>query len=124
MPALQADRDHEVFLLGLFVRREYASDAGSVDRHGLLHKDVLARFNRGVEVNRPEARRRGQNHEIGPAVDRLLIGIEAGKLAILRNVDGRVFEQFVTIAFAAFDLLGDVIQAGLHVISKCISGGP
>ena len=81
---LQADGDHQVLLLRLFVGGEHAADAGPVDGDRLLHEDVLAGFDGGFEVQRAEAGRRGQDHQVDAAVDRLLVGVEADELALGR----------------------------------------
>jgi hypothetical protein len=59
MTALSADADGESFAVRFFVDFEHGADAGAVHRDGLLGKDVLARFHRGLEKRRPEAGRRG-----------------------------------------------------------------
>ena len=103
--ALQADADHEVLLLGLFVGGQDAADAGRVDGDRLLHEDVLAGFDGGFEVDRAEAGRRGEDHQVGAAVDRLLVGVEADELPLGGHVDLAILEQRVAVAPAALDLL-------------------
>ena len=101
---LQADGDHEVLLLGLLVGGQNAADARRVDGDRLLHEDVLAGLDRRLEVHRPEAGRRGEDDQVDAAVDRLLVGVEADELPLLRHVDLAVLEQLVAVALAALDL--------------------
>jgi len=53
------------------------ADARRVDRDGLLEEDVLARLDGRLEVQRPEARGRRQDHHVDAALDHLLVGVEA-----------------------------------------------
>ncbi len=76
---LQSDADLQVLLLGDFVGGEHTADAWTVDGHRLLHEDVLARFDRGLEVKGSKARRRRQNHKIDIAAEYFFVSIEAGK---------------------------------------------
>ena len=87
MPALQADADGQVLLLGFFGRGQNHPHAGAVDGDRLFHEDVLAGLDGRLEMDRAEAGRRGQDHQVGTGVDRLLIGVEADELPLLGNVD-------------------------------------
>ena len=62
------------------------ANAGPVDRHGLLDERVHALLDGVGQVERPEVRRRGQEDDVD-LVDDVLVGVEAGVLAILGDVD-------------------------------------
>ena len=87
MMALQADADLEVLLLRLGGGGDHAVDADRVGRHRLLHEHMLAGPDGGLEMDRPEARRRGEQHDVDPSVERLLIGVEADEPAVFRHID-------------------------------------
>ena len=76
---------------------------GASTATGFSAEDVLAGLHRGFEMHRAEAGRRGQDDEVGAAVDRLLVGVEADELPLFRHVDGRILEQLVAVALTAFD---------------------
>ena len=63
-------------------------------------------LNGRLEVHRPEARRRGEDHQVDAGGDRLLIGVEADELAVLRHVDAVLF----------FDLISQVIQRAIEPV--------
>src|SRR5437773_7204608 len=64
MMALEADADFQILLLRCFSRGEDASHAGRVGGHGLFHEDVLALFDRFLEMNRTKTGRGRQNYDI------------------------------------------------------------
>ena len=86
--------------------------------------ECLAGLDRCIEMNRPKAWRRRQDHQVGTAIKRFLVGVEPAELAIGRNIYGRILEQRIFITFAARELFVDVIQTGLHVVGKGIGGRP
>ncbi len=98
MAALQADDNLQSLLIGQLVVFHHRAEAGGVGANGLLHEDVLARGDGGGIVDRAEARRRGQQDDIGAGGDRLLVGVETSEDAVLGHVDSRfdvlVFPQF------------------------------
>ena len=87
--AHQPAGDLEVLLVRLLAGLEDAAHARAVDGHRLLHEHVAALAHRVLHVERPEARRRGQDHHADPlqGVDRLLVGVKADELAVLGHVD-------------------------------------
>ena len=87
MPALQADADGQRFFACLFGRGQHAAHAGRVDGHRLFHEDVFAGLDGRLEMDRAKTGRRGQDHQVGTGVDRLLIGVEADELPLLGDVD-------------------------------------
>ena len=91
--------------MAFFVGGQDVAHARRVDGDRLLHEDVLAGFDRRFEVHRAEAGRRGEDHQVGAAVDRLLVGVEADELPLLGHVDLAILEQRVAVAPAALDLL-------------------
>ena len=62
--AHQAAGDLEVLLRGLLAGLEHAADARGVDGERFLHEDVAALGHGVFQVDRPEARRRGQEHHV------------------------------------------------------------
>ena len=60
--AHQAAGDLEVLLLGLSPAQD-AANARGIDGERFLHEDVAALGHGVLEVDRPEGRRRGQQHD-------------------------------------------------------------
>ena len=83
----EAGDDRQVLLLRLAARLQDRADAGGVDGDRLLAEDVLAGLDGRLEVQRPEVRRRGQEHHVDAAGDHLLVGVEADEAAVGRDVD-------------------------------------
>jgi len=52
----------------------------------LFREDVFAGGYGGLQVHRPEARRRSEHDVVRPAVDHLLVTIQAGETALFRKV--------------------------------------
>ena len=97
--ALRADADAEVLLLRLLVRREAGAHAGDVDGDRLLGEDVLAGVDGGREVERAEAGRRGEHHQVDVRREHLLVRVEAGEaLVVLDLVALREFGVFAISA--------------------------
>ena len=65
---------------------EELAQARSVDGHRLLDEGVDALLDGVGQVDRPEVRRRGQEDQVD-LVDDVLVGVEAGVLAVLGDVD-------------------------------------
>ena len=74
-------------MASLHASKELAQ-AGAVDGHRLLDEGVDPLLDGVGQVERPEVRRRGQEDEVD-LVDDVLVGVEAGVLAILGDVDPR-----------------------------------
>ena len=87
MAALSADADGDPLGFRLLISGEHGADAGSVHRHWLLGKDVLARGHGGFEKRRAESRRRGQD-DVVHIVQRqhLLISVEADEATVFGHV--------------------------------------
>jgi hypothetical protein len=100
------------------------ADARRIDGDRFLGEDVFARLDRRFEVDWPEAGRSGQDDEIRATFQRLLVGIEADELAILRHVHATVLEERIVVAIATRDLLLDLIQAQFHAIGKGVGDRP
>ena len=62
------------------------AQARAVDGHRLLDEGVDALLDGVGQVDRPEVRRRGQEDDVD-LVDDVLVGVEAGVLAVLGHVD-------------------------------------
>ena len=116
VPPLQPDGHHQILLLRLLVGGQNAAHAGPIDRQRLFHEDVFAGLDRRIEMNRPKARRRRENHQVGATLERLAIRVKAIELPLWRHIDRRVFEQWIAIAPTTFDLFVDIVQARLHII--------
>ena len=82
MVPLQADAHREVLLLRFFVGRQHSPDARAVDGDRLFHEHVLARFDRRFEMDRAEAGRRGQDHDVDVGVEDTAKSVEPEKLAV------------------------------------------
>ena len=87
---LRAGDDGEVLLLREVGRGDDRPDADRVDRDRLLHEDVLAGVDGGLEVDGPEARRRRRDDQVdvGERAD-LLVVVEAREAAVRRHLDAR-----------------------------------
>jgi hypothetical protein len=85
--ALRAGDDRDAGLLRFFHEREALADARGIDRHRLLAEDVLLRLHRGFEVQRAEARRGGEDHEIDAGGLHLLVRVEAVEHGFRRGLD-------------------------------------
>ena len=83
----EAGDDGLVLLLGLAAGVDDRLHAGGVDGHGLLAEDVLAGLDGRLDVQRPEVRRRGQEHHVDVAVEDLLVGVEADEAVVGLHVD-------------------------------------
>src|SRR5207237_8410458 len=87
MTPLRSGGDAESLRLRLVSQREHLADTRTIDRDGLFREDVLARGNRGREMNRPEAGRRREDDVVRVSREHLRVCVESGKLAILRHLD-------------------------------------
>ena len=86
MPTLRA-RDHgELLRLGRRRALHHLANAARVDRHRLLHEDVLAAGHGRFEVLGAEPRRRREDHHVAVGPDHALKGIEADELPRLGNI--------------------------------------
>ena len=86
-PAEAVDQ-REVLGLGVLARLKILAQAGAVDGHRLLDERVDAFLDGIGQVKGPEVRRRGQEDQVD-LVDDVLVGVEAGVLAILGDIDPR-----------------------------------
>ena len=86
MTALGAGDDGQLLGLGLLVGGQHLADAGGVNAHGFLGEQVLAGLDDRFDVQGPEARRRGQHHQVA-AIDDLLIGVEADEAAFVGDFE-------------------------------------
>ena len=86
MMALEPDPDLEAFLFRLLGGGEHFADTGRIGGDGFFREDVFARFDRGLDLHRAEAGRRGEDDDIGD-FDGFFKSIEAEELALFRHVD-------------------------------------
>ena len=104
VPPPQADHDLPLRLVGEFRGLEAEPGTERVDADRLLHEDVLARLDGGVEVEGAEARGRGEDDEVDVRqVEEPLGGVEAGEPSILGAVD------LVLHALHAFECAVDAV---------------
>ena len=107
---LKPDRHLEALLLGLGIGRHDPLNPRPISRDGLFHEDVLPLLHRILKVNRPEARRRCDNDQVRPAVDQLLIRIEACENVIVLHVHAigmLVLENVDRLLRVVFEGVGD-----------------
>jgi hypothetical protein len=67
VPPAEAGNDIQPFLVRQPDRFKNASHAGGIDGDGFLTEDVLAGFDGGLQVPRPEVRNRSENHDVNVA---------------------------------------------------------
>ena len=107
MAVLQTDDNREFLQLRLRVGRHECAVPGSVNAAGLFHEHMLAGLDRRGVVNRPKMWRRSQEDHIDASGEHLLVGVEAGKLSLLRHVDvRREIVVLLQILQAEFNPLG------------------
>ncbi len=102
----------EVLLLGKLGRLQHVTHAERIHGDGLFAEYMLACFNAGAQMPRPETRRRGQDHHVHAAIDHLLIGIEPEKniLRLHLHLGAAGFHQLIQAFIDA--LLRDVGHRG------------
>ncbi len=106
--ALRARADTEALGLRGLRRGQHRADPGAVDRHGLLGEDVLARGDGRLEVQRPEARRRRQDHVVDAGRrDHALVRVQPDEGALFGN-DARFPQLLEPLA-----RLGDAVGEGV-----------
>jgi hypothetical protein len=94
----QTSGDLEVFGFGGSAGLQDAADARRIDAEGLLHEDVDALLDGVLDMNRPEAGGRRQQHDAAGAdsVNGLLVCIKTEELPLLGNID-LVLEDLVNV---------------------------
>ena len=103
----EARDDREALLASLLAGGHHRAHAGAVGGDRLLDEQVLARFDRGRDVQRTEVRRGGEQHDVA-AVDHALVGVEADEAVLGIDVDlGRDVGAVLQCAQAAVDLIGE-----------------
>ena len=91
---LRAGDDRQALFLGLLGGLQHLADAGGVGADRLLGEDVFAGGDGGLEVVRPEARRRGQDDVVDfGEVEQLLVGVQPREAVFLRHV--RLVAEFL-----------------------------
>ena len=82
----EARDDRQVFRLRLFADFQHAAHAGGIDGDRLLGEDVLARGDRGLQMQRAELRRRAEQHDVA-AVDDLFDKRRSRRTGVLADVE-------------------------------------
>jgi hypothetical protein len=122
-------RDHgELPGLGGLRRRDHLTHAGGVHRDGLLHEHMLARVDRRLEVDRPEAGRGGQDDQVDVFLgEQLVVAAKAGELALPDLNPPREVLGVVELPKAVLDAVGEQIgqgdDAGARVGFQRVEGG-
>src|SRR5262249_23538089 len=80
-PAKTGD-ERQVLFLGGLCGFEDGTDSRGIGRHRLFAKDVFARVHGGFEVDRPEAGWRGEQNDVHPALDHLLVCVQADETVV------------------------------------------
>ncbi len=111
MPALQADADLQILFLRFFGGGQNLADAAGVGGDRLFHEHVLAGLHRGLEMDRAEARRRGEQHHVDARIDRFLISVEADELLVFRHVDP-IFERSLQASVTSVQTISERVGHG------------
>ena len=86
--ALRAGDDRQPFPGGEIGGGDDRPHADGIDRDRLLHEDVLARLDRGLEVDGPEAGRGGRDDQVDVRAGRdLQVVVEAGEHPLPGDLD-------------------------------------
>ncbi len=120
IPPAKPGDDAEVFLFGLFAGGDDSVDSRRVDGVRLLNEDVFAGVDGCLEIDRMEAAGAGDQHHVHPALDDLLIAVEADEAVVV--VDGHLIRLGLLEPVAASpDLVfkdvghGDELRPGVGV---------
>ena len=82
--------------------------AGNIDGGRLLHEDVLAGFDRGLQVGRAEMGRRGEDDVVDfRDGEQFFVGVEAEELALFRDVVADLFKIAMAIVHAIVEEVGE-----------------
>ena len=113
--ALRTCNNGALLRVSFLGRSDHLPDASRIDGNGLLHEDVLVAGDGSLEMHRPEARRRRQDHVVAVSCDDVLVGVPAGETVRLIG-DRPVTEAFVP------DLL-ELVARTLQAISEDVAHG-
>ncbi len=109
MSALGSCHDPQALLLGFLAGGDNAQAAGGVHTHRLLHEDVFARLDRGLEVDGTEDRRGGEEDHVHVGLHHLLVAVEADEAAVVGHLEAALLEEFAGLGEAVGV---DVTQGG------------
>ena len=112
MAALGPGDDGQALLRGQLRAGDDRADADGIDGHRLLHEDVLAGLDRGLEVDGPETGRGGRDDVIDVLDGQeLLVAVEAGEAGLGLDLDrGR-------------DLLAERLEGSVDAVLERIEEG-
>ena len=102
---------HRFFFLASSAVSSTERTPGASTATGFSQKTCLPGLDRGLQMDRAEVRRRGQNHDIDAGGEHLLVGVEADEAAFGRDIDlaRLTAELFAKAAQARLDLVGEGI---------------
>ena len=104
--------DGELLIIRGFRGGEDLADAHRIDRDRLLHEDMLAGCDRGFEVLRTEAGRRGEDDVVAVGGKDILIGVPTREAVLVRHA------RSITVSF---DLSSKPVSRTRHAIGEQIS---
>ena len=113
VPGHQSHAHLEVLRRRLFGQFEHLAGRRTIGRQRLLHEDVQPLLDGVGEMHPAERQRRGEDRDVArlQAVHRLLVGVEADELAILRHVH-LVAELLLDVPIAAVEAILEDIGHG------------
>ena len=112
---LQPRDDAQAAAVGFVVQGQHRAHAGGVHGDGLLGEDVLVGVDRRLQVDRPEAGRRGQDHQVAVGDDPL-IGVQADELPFGRHVHEVADVGAVRVA--------ELVQGVVDPVAYRVADGP
>ncbi len=122
----EAGDEAQVLLLGFLASLENRAQSRSVGGDGLLAENVLVGLDGGLEMNRTEVRRCGEEHNVA-SINHALVSVEADKLVIRSNINLRLEGRALEIEKAGIELVlehvaeGDELDVGIGL--KGVDGG-
>ena len=106
----EAGDDRQVLLPGERAGVDDGADAGAVGGDGLFDEAMLAGLDGGLEVQRAEAGRGGEQDDVN-ALDDLLVGVEPGKAVVVGDVEARA-PLAAQVGAAGFEVVGEHVAEG------------
>ena len=121
---LQADAHLQALLAGHFGSRQHLPHARRVGGHRLFQEHVFAGLDGILELGGPKAGRGGEDHDVGPAVDGLAIGVQPHELPLARYVDLLGEAGMGVGVVAGRRAAAEDFEAHLQAVFKGVGHGP